>query len=257
LLGHERSLPAAALSIAPVQQIVNHAAPTLRRDRFLRVTAMKWPVSTLLPALLLAPVAAPAQEQGVGCGVAEGALVAQGNGQVTITCVGVTAAFGSQLAGVLTYVLQHRLDPELVIVKLGEIEGRPEGDQPRTLSAEQGQTILQSLVGQPGAQITILAHPQGSDSSDYAVAIATRLGMAGWKIEGSQIRRLIPPGLGEIDGLLLAVRDEKTPSEPAVRLKAAMAKARILLPIVSDATLPEGAMLLWVGKRPSYNTATQ
>jgi hypothetical protein len=87
------------------------------------------------------------------------------------------------------------------------------------------------------------------------VAIASRLAMAGWHIEGSQIRRVIPPGLGDIAGLVLAVHDEKTPPEKALQLKAALAKAKILLPIVSDPTLPADGALLWVGKRPSFNAA--
>jgi hypothetical protein len=127
------------------------------------------PASLLALTLLSPPVRAdnPAgNPAGAGCGLAEGALVAQGQGSVMINCVGVTEEFGGQLAGILTYVLQHRLDPELVIVKLGEIEGLPAGDAPRSLTADQGQAIVESLVGKPGAQIAIVAHPQGRDSSD-------------------------------------------------------------------------------------------
>lgn len=219
---------------------------------------MNWLIPASLLTLALLPGAALAEEApAVGCGIAEGALLAQLQGQVMINCVGVSDEFGAQLAGILTYVLQHRLDPELVVAKLGEIEGLPPGDTPRSLSSDQGQAILQALVGQPSEQIGVVAHPQGSDSIDYAVALATRLGMAGWKIEGNQVRRMVPPGLDDISGLVLVVHDDKAPPDKAVRLKAALAKAKILLPMISDAKLPADRALLWVGKRPSFNTATQ
>lgn len=170
-----------------------------------------------------------------------------------INCVGVTEEFGSQLAGVLTYVLQHRLDPQIVIAKLDEIEGVPAGDMPRTLSADQAQSIVQGLVGKPGATIAVVANPDGKDAGEYALAIATKLQIAGWQIDGSQIRRAAPPNLAEITGMALVVHDEKSPPESALRLKQAMAGAKIFLPIISDPTLAKDAELLWIGKRPDFN----
>ncbi|MBV9552314.1 MAG: hypothetical protein JO032_05920 [Alphaproteobacteria bacterium] len=211
----------------------------------------------LFGALMLLPALALADDpQGQGCGLVSGALVSQGQGQVMINCVGVTEEFGAQLAGILTYVLQKHLDPEIVITKLDEVEGVPEGDKPRTLSVQQGQTIVQSLVGTKG-QIAMAADPGGKDAGDYALAIATKLGMAGWQIQGGQIRRAVLPGLEDIHGLVLVVNNDKAPPEPAVQLKKAMAAAKIFLPMIGNPGVSEGDALLWVGKRASLNAATQ
>ncbi|HEU0215687.1 MAG TPA: hypothetical protein VFQ90_03445 [Stellaceae bacterium] len=210
--------------------------------------------------LVLPPVAFAdgGAQQEKGCGIASGAFVAQGDGQVTINCFGITPEYGAQLAGVLTEVLQRRLDPDLVVAKLAEIEGLPPGDEPRSLSAEQGQTLVQSLAAGKPAAISISADPEGAEPGGYALAIATRLGMAGWRIEGDQIRRAVPPGLAEIRGLVLAVRDDKAPPDKATRLKQAMAAARIFVPIVSKPDLGPAAALLWIGKRPALGaTPTQ
>jgi hypothetical protein len=222
---------------------------------------MKSYLAAMFGALLLLPRAAIA-DGGVqaekGCGIASGAFIAQVDGQVTISCVGVTPEFGAQLAGVLTEMLQRRLDPELVVAKLAEIEGLPPGDAPRNLSADQGQILVQSLVAGKPAAISISADPDGAEPGGYALAIATRLGMAGWRIEGDQIRRSVPPGLADVHGLVLAVRDEKAPPDKATRLKQAMATAKIFLPIVAKPDLGAETALLWVGKRPTLGpTPTQ
>jgi hypothetical protein len=218
---------------------------------------MKHLLPAMLSALLLLPGAAradgappPAQQ---GCGLA--ASVMNAPGEVMIDCVGVSEEFAGQLAGILTYVLQRRLDPQVVVAKLDEIEGMPAADQPRTVSANQGQTLVQSLVGQPSAQIAIVASPDGKDAGDYALAIATKLQMAGWQIAGSQIRRVPPPALADITGIVLVVRNEKSPPDMAVRLKQAMAAAKIFLPIISDPTMAADAALLWIGKQPEFAAA--
>jgi hypothetical protein len=215
----------------------------------------------LLSALFLFPISAWADDAppqgGHGCGLVSGALISQDQGQVMINCVGVSQEFGSQLAGILTYVLQHRLDPELVIAKLDEIEGAPIDDAPRALSADQGQILVQSLVGKPTGQIAIVANPAAKDGGDYALAIATKLQMAGWQIAGSQIRRIVPPGLADIHGLVLVVHDERSPPDMALRLKQAMGSAKIFLPIISDPAQAADAALLWVGKQPEFSAATQ
>jgi hypothetical protein len=190
-----------------------------------------------------------------GCGLVSGALISQGQGEVMINCVGVSEAYGGQLAGILTYILQRRLDPEIVIAKLDEVEGVPAGDTPRNLTANQGQAIVQSLVGGKPGMVKLVADPDSPEPGDYALAIATRLGMAGWQIEGNQITRSAPPGLEDIHGIALAVRDEKTPPEKAVELKKAMAAAKIFLPIISRPDLAPDAALLWIGKRPTLNAA--
>ncbi len=230
---------------------------------------MKSLFPTLLSALLLVSSAAraddapppnattPAGDQ-QGCGLVSGALVSQGQGQVMINCVGVTQEFGGQLAGILTYILQRRLDPQMVIAKLDEVDGVPAGDTPRNLTANQGQAIVESLVGGKPGVIKLVADPDSPEPGDFALAIAARLGMAGWQIDGNQITRSAPPGLEDIHGMVLAVRDEKAPPEKAVELKKAMAAAKIFLPIISRPDLAPDAALLWIGKRPTLNAgATQ
>jgi len=173
-----------------------------------------------------------------------------------ISCVGVSAEFGSQLAGILTYVLQRRLDPEIVIAKLDEVSGVPDANVARNLTTEQGQAIVQSLMtsGKP-ATIAINADPGEPDAANYALAIATRLGMAGWQIAGSQINRAVPAGLEDIHGVVLVVHDEKKPPAMADELKKAMAAAKVFVPIISrDSVGPDEAML-WVGKRAQLNAA--
>jgi hypothetical protein len=220
---------------------------------------MKQLIPALLSALVLVSPAARADDTASnekGCGLVSGALISQDQGQVMINCVGVTPEFAGQLAGVLTYVLQNRLDPEIVVAKLNEIEGVPEGNAPRSLSVDQGQAIVQSLLAKP-ATLAITADPGGTDSADYALALATRLGMAGWQIEDSQIRRVVPPGLEDIHGLVMVVHDEKYPPEKALALKKALGTAKIYLPIISDPKMAASGALLWVGKRPSLTAATQ
>ena len=221
-------------------------------------------MKSLLPALIgvlaLLPAAARADDAAAsspqqGCGLVESALVSQGEGHVLIDCVGVSEAYGKQLAGILTYVLEHRLDPEIVVAKLDEVEGAPADNAPRNLTADQGQALVQALVAVKPATILVSADPNGTEPGGYALAIATRLGMAGWQIEGSQIRRTVPPGLADVHGVVLVVQDEKKPPEKAIELKKAMAAAKIFVPIISKPDMAPGTALLWVGKRPVVNAA--
>ena len=209
----------------------------------------------LLSALLITPAAAwaenspSAQADQLGCSIVSVAF-APGQSQVMINCVGVGEAYGGQLAGILTSVLQRRLDPEVVVAKLDEIEGVPAGDEPRNLTADQGQAIVQSLVAGKAAAIKMVADPDGAEAGNYALAIAMRLGMAGWQIEGNQIPRTVPAGMEDIYGLVLAVHDEKKPPEKAQQLKNALLAAKIFLPVVSRADIAPDDAMLWVGKRP-------
>jgi len=225
---------------------------------------MKSLISALLSAILLFPAVAWADDaqasaQGAqGCGLASGALISQDQGQVLINCAGVTEEFGGQLAGILTYVLQRRLDPELVIAKLDEVEGVPVGNTPRTLTADQGQAIVQGLAGGTQATIAVSADPDGAEPGNYALAIATRLGLAGWLIQDRQINRVVPPGLEDIHGAVIVVHDEKSPPDTALRLKKAMTEAKIFLPIIArPEIIKPGAVMLWIGKRPVLNAAAQ
>jgi hypothetical protein len=214
----------------------------------------------LLPAAAWADDAKPAEQattqQAQGCGMADSAFVNQNEGIVTINCAGVTPQFGSQLAGILTYVLQRRLDPEIVIAKLDEINGVPADNTPRNLTTDQAQALVQSLTADnKPATIAIVADPDEPDAGNYALAIATRLGMAGWQVAGSQISRTVPPGLEDIHGVVLVVHDEKKPPAMAEALKKAMAAAKIFLPIISRDDVAPDAATLWIGKRPTLNAA--
>jgi hypothetical protein len=221
---------------------------------------MKSLVSALLSGLVMLPMPALADDvnaqQGQGCGLVDSALINQGAGSVIISCAGVNAEFGSQLAGILTYVLQRRLDPEIVIAKLDEVNGAPQANVARNLTTEQGQAIVQSLMagGKP-ATVAINADPGEPDAGNYALAIATRLGMAGWQIAGSQINRTVPAGLEDIHGVVLVVHDEKKPPEMADELKKAMAAAKVFVPIISRDNVGPEEVILWVGKRPLLNAA--
>jgi hypothetical protein len=217
---------------------------------------MKRLFPVLLSAFVVISVAARADDK-IGCGVVSDAFVQQGQGQVMINCVGVDQAFAGQLAGVMTYIMQHRLDPEIVVAKLSEIEGAPPGNVARSLSEDQAQTIVQNLIAKPAQQISIVANPQVEDSGDYAKSIAGKLLMAGWSVEGNQIRRVALPGLDELPGLVLVVRDDKNSPEKAVLLKKALGEAKILAPIVSDPSMAADATLLWIGKRPNVASVTQ
>jgi hypothetical protein len=223
---------------------------------------MKRLIPALLTALFVFPAtswaddAPPSPPPAQGCGLTNSMM--DGPDDVTIDCVGVSQEFAGQLAGILTYVLQRRLDPEVVIAKLDEIEGMPPAGQPRAQPPDQGQAIIKSLVGQPPAQVKIVANPDATDAGDYALAIATKLQMAGWRIADGQITRVVPPHLGDIAGIVLVVRDEKSPPDMAVRLKQALAAAKVFLPIISDPTMAKDAALLWIGKKPELpSMATQ
>ena len=218
----------------------------------------------LLPALLCTLVALPgiaraedAPPAAQGCAVVSGMLVSQGQGQVMINCTGVTEEAGAQLAGVLTYVLQRRLDPEIAIAKLSEIEGGPEEGVARSLSIDQGQALVTSLMGKPAETIAIAANPKESDSGDYARAIATQLQMVGWQIDGNLISRAPPKGFEELPGLVMIVRDDKAPPAKAKELKAAFAGAKMFMAIVADPKLAPDRAVLWIGRRPGTTAATQ
>ena len=173
-------------------------------------------------------------------------------GDVTINCTGLTEAFGNQLTEVLNHILQDRLDPQMVIAKLSEIERIPEAGVARTLTEDQRHLILQSLNGKPASQIAITAHPAVEDSADYARALATPLLMVGWKIEGNEIRRVAVKALEPVTGVALVVRDKSAPPEKAVELRKALAAAKVTATLVSDPGMAADGTLLWVGRRPEF-----
>lgn len=177
-------------------------------------------------------------------------LLGQNQIDVTISCTGLGEAMGKQFADMLNKIVQDRLDPRSVIAKLDEVERIPEQGVARTVSDDQRQTIVQSLLGKPVAEVAISAHPLEDDSGDFAQALAMPLVMVGWHIEGDQIRRRAPKQLDPVPGLALVVRDRNAPPQKALQLRAALAAAQIGSALVSDPAQPPDAVLLWIGRRP-------
>jgi hypothetical protein len=186
------------------------------------------------------------------CPVTNVNIGSQDLGDVTITCSGLSEAFGRQLADILTHILQDRLDPQTVIAKLDEADQVPQEGIARTVDENQRQLIIKSLSGKPTGQIAITAHPEVSDSAGFAKAIATSLLQAGWEIEGQQVRRAAPPSLDPVPGLAVVVRDKNAPPRPALLVKAALNAACITAALVADPTLASGTVLIWVGRRPEF-----
>jgi len=212
----------------------------------------------LFGGLVLAS-AARAQDAPVSrqCGLASTLIVAQDQGTVTINCSGVTAEYGEQLAALMTQILQDRLDPQAVLGKLDEIESAPAAGRARKLDDAQRQAIIQSLVGKPPQQIAIIAHSGVPDSADYGKDIAAPLTMVGWRIEGNQIKRAVPEQFDEVRGVALLVRSKDPVPEKATLLRTALTSARITAPILVDPSLPNGAVVLWIGPPPAFMSAEQ
>jgi hypothetical protein len=173
-------------------------------------------------------------------------------GDVTINCSGLTEAFGNQLADVLTRILQNRLDPQMVMAKLDEVNSVPEAGVARTVDDAQRQLIIQSLVGKPSGQIEITAHAAVDDSAEFAKEIAAPLVMVGWRIEGHQIERAAPKALEPVHGVAVIVRDKGAAPQTALLLKSALNAAHITASLVSDPALPPDAIRLWIGRRPEF-----
>ena len=143
----------------------------------------------------------------------------------------------------------------VVLSAAARADGAPPASDPRNLTADQSQALLRSLDAGKPHTIKIVADPDGSEAANYALAIAMRLGLAGWRIEGSEIARLAPPGLGAIRGVALVVRDEKYPPAIAAQLEKALAAAQVAAPLVSRPDMAGDAAMLWVGKRLDSDAA--
>jgi hypothetical protein len=173
-------------------------------------------------------------------------------GDLTIDCSGLTEAFGKQLADVLTRILQNRLDPQMVLLKLDEVDRVPEESVARTVDDTQRQLIIHNLIEKPAGQIAITAHPAVEDSAEFAKALATPLLMVGWQIDGHEIRRAAPKALEPVHGVALIVRDRDAAPEKALLLKAALAAAHIAASLVSNSAMMPDDILLWIGRRPEF-----
>jgi hypothetical protein len=213
----------------------------------------------LLPGLLLAVFAVAARAEDAPpprCAVGSTNILAQdkgdAKGDVTINCSGLTEAFGNQLTEVLNRILQDRLDPQTVLAKLSEVDRIPQEGVARAVDESQRHQIIQSLVGQPPAQIAITAHPAVDDSVEFAKGIATPLAMVGWQIEGNEIRRVAVKALDAVPGVAIAVRDKGAAPAKALALKTALAAAKITATLVSDPGMAPDAALLWIGRRPGF-----
>ena len=184
------------------------------------------------------------------CTVTNSTILSQDQGDVTITCTRLSDVVGQQFADILTRILQDRLDPQMVMAKLSEVDQIPEAGVARVVDESQRQLIIKALTGKPPGLVAINAHPEEGDAADFAKSIATPLLQAGWQIEGQQIRRAAPASLDPIHGLAVVVHDKATPPAPAVQLKAALNAAHISAALVADQSLAAGTTLLWVGRRP-------
>lgn len=207
-----------------------------------------------LGLLLLAPGAARADDPPppANCAVSAQPLFGGDPNAVTIACSGVSEAFANQLAELMTRILHDRLDPQMVNAKLDEVERVPDDGVARALDETQRQAILQKLVGKEAEQIAVVAHPAVDDSAGYGKDLATPLLMAGWQIEGRQIRRAVSKTLEPVQGVAVVVRDQNAPPQKAVRLKAALSAAHVTAPLVSDPQMAADATMLWIGKRPVF-----
>lgn len=203
---------------------------------------------------LMATTASRAEDASTaGCTLGSASFLASPDqGEVTINCSGLSEAFGRQLADIMSRILQNRLDPQMVLAKLEEVDRVPEAGVARTVDDQQRHAIIQTLLGKPAAQVAITAHLSVEDSAEFAKAIATSLMMVGWQVEGNQIRRAAPKALDPVAGVALVVRDRGTPPEKASQLKAALAAARITAVLVSDPGMAADATLLWVGRRLNF-----
>jgi hypothetical protein len=197
-----------------------------------------------------APAAPPA-----ACAVASTNILSGDQGDVTITCSRLSEATGRQYADILSRILQDRLDPQMVMAKLDEVDQVPEEGVARSVDETQRQLILQSLNGKPTGLVAITTHPDSGDGAEFAKDIATSLLQAGWQIEGRQIRRTAPPSLEGVRGLALVIHDKASPPQQALRLKAALNAAHITVKLVGDPTLGSDYTLLWVGQRPGGTSA--
>jgi hypothetical protein len=169
-------------------------------------------------------------------------------GEAMIGCAGLSEAAAKQFAEILTRILQERLDPGVVLVKLSEVDRLPQAGAARTVDEDQRQAIVQYLNGKPPGQLAIIAHPLVADAAELARSLATPLLMAGWQIEGQQIRRAAPKGLDPVQGITLVVRDRTAPPAKALQLKAALAAARVTAALVSDPAAAQDTVVLWVGR---------
>jgi len=211
-------------------------------------------VSAMLAATGATPMAISAARADeippAGCSFAGASFLSQADlGDVTINCTGLSEAFGRQLTEILTRILKNRLDPQMVLAKLEEVDQVPPEGVARTVDDNQRHLIIQSLIGKPVAQIAITAHLSVEDSAEYAKALATPLMMVGWQIEGNQVRRAAPKSLEPVQGLAVVVRDRGAAPQKALQLKAALAAAHISAALVSDPALAADATLLWIGRR--------
>jgi hypothetical protein len=214
-------------------------------------------IATGLGLFLLAPTAARADDPPpqASCAIAPQPMFGADPNGVLIACTGVDEAAGNQLADLMTRIMRDRLDPQTVNAKLDEVERVPDDGVPRTLTDAQRQSIIRALSGREAEQITITAHPTVEDSAGYGKDLATPLLMAGWQIEGHQIRRAAPKTLDPVSGLAVVVRDRDAPPQKAVRLRAALTAAHVNAPLVSDPSLAVEATVLWIGKRPTFMQA--
>src|SRR5713101_539853 len=220
-------IPISSFLHHPSTGILNRAGARMPR-LFCRGAAMSMMRSAIAVSLFWVVSAGPAyaEDAAAGCTVTDVNMVTPDQGTVAIGCSGLSEAFGRQFADILTRILKNRLDPQMVIVKLDEVDRVPEEGVARTVD----------------------------DNAEFATSIATPLLQVGWQIEGQQIRRAAPKSLEPVPGLAIVVRDKGAAPPQALQLKAALNAAHITAPLVADPSLAPDATLLWVGRRPAFTS---
>src|ERR1700687_1896082 len=184
-------IPISSFPHNPPTEILNRAGARMPR-LFCHGAAMLMMRSAIALGLFWVVSASPARAEGApaaGCTVTAANTVSPEQGGATIDCAGLSEAFAKPFADILSRILKERLDPQMVMVKLDEVDRVPEEGVARTVDDNQRQLIIQSLFGKPAGQIAITAHPIVEDSAEFAKAIATPLLQVGWRVGGQAIRR--------------------------------------------------------------------
>src|SRR5437016_9657387 len=139
-------------------EILNRAGDRMPR-LFCQGELMAMMRAAIVLSLLWVVSASPARaDDAGGCTVTTVNMVSPDQGTGSIDCSGLSEASGRQFADILTRILKNRLDPQMVLVKLDEVDRVPEAGVARTVDDNQRQLIIQSLFGKPPGQIAITAH---------------------------------------------------------------------------------------------------
>lgn len=120
---------------------------------------------------------------------------------------------------------------------------------PRDLTAGQGKAIADQLIALPPQEIVFTAYMSSDDGAAYGAQIGNAVLAGGWKVRGNAINRSISTAFDVVNGVAILVSDQSHPPDAAIVLAAALKAAGIAAPIMRDASLPNGTVVLWIGSR--------